>query len=266
MNNNYEIPVLGFGTFRLTGKSNVENAILTALETGYRHIDTAAVYNNETDIGKSIQIAKIDRKDLFITSKVWNSDQGYNSTLQAFERSINKLETDYLDLYLIHWAVKDKYLETWSALEHLYIKGVVKSIGVSNFQIHHLNDIFKNFSVKPAINQIELHPYLSQIQLRDFCKHNQIIVESWSPIAKGKVSDDKLLKIIADKYGKTQAQIVIRWHIQNNFVVIPKSATKERIIENFKVFDFKLSVEDTELINSLNKDLRIGPDPDNFDF
>jgi diketogulonate reductase-like aldo/keto reductase len=266
LNNNIEIPILGFGTYRLTGNTVVEKAILTALEVGYRHIDTASVYENEIDIGFALQKSKIKREELFLTTKVWNSDQGYHNTLKAFDRSLNKLSTDYLDLYLIHWAVKGKYTETWGAMEELYNKGLIKSIGVSNFHINHLNDLFSIFTIKPAVNQIELHPYLSQNEIRSFCNHNNIQVESWSPIAKGRILNDNVIVKLSEKYKKTPAQIVIRWHIENKLIVIPKSATKERIKENFNVFDFSLSDEDLKLIDLLNSNTRIGPDPDNFDF
>lgn len=266
LNNNQQIPILGLGTFKLAGKETIEKAVTYSIEVGYRHIDTAAIYMNETEIGNAIKTSGVNREGIFITSKVWNSNQGYYKTLSAFDESINKLQTNYLDLYLIHWAVKNKFPETWGAFEELYTKGVVKSIGVSNFQIHHLNEILKNFKIKPVVNQIELHPFFIQEELRNFCKENNIQIESWSPIVRGRILNESIVLKLSEKYKKTPAQIIIRWHIENNLVVIPKSATPERIKENFDVFDFELSAADVSLISSMNKNMRIGPDPDNFDF
>jgi len=266
LNNGYEIPNLGLGTFRLTDKKEILSSVTYALEIGYRHIDTAAIYQNENEIGTAIKQSGIKRQDIFITSKLWNSEQGYEKTLKAFDETLNKLQTDYLDLYLIHWAVKDKYIETWKAFEELYSKGVIKSIGVSNFQIHHLDDLLNNSKIKPAVNQIELHPLLTQIELRNYCNDKNIYVESWSPIAKGKILNEETLLKIAKKHNKTAAQIIIRWHIENNLIVIPKSATLARIKENFEVYDFKLDNQDILEINMMNKNQRIGHDPDNFNF
>jgi len=266
INNNIQIPALGFGTFRLKGKTEVETAIISALETGYTSIDTAAIYGNEKEIGDAIKVSTFDRKKLFITTKVWNSEQGYQKTKLAFEESLEKLQSDYIDLYLIHWAVKDKYIETWAAMEEILQKGYAKSIGVCNFQIHHLKDLISKSKIKPSINQIELHPYLSQLEIREFCNQNNILVESWSPIFKGNIGEDKLIQELAKKYSKTPVQITLRWHLDNGLIAIPKSSKPERIKENFDIFDFKFEKSDLEKINELNQNKRIGPDPDNFNF
>jgi len=266
LNNNIQIPALGFGTYRLKEKSEVENSLITALEIGYTSIDTAAIYDNEKEIGEAIKVSGFDRKKLFITTKVWNSEQGFAKTKLALEQSLEKLQTDYLDLYLIHWAVKGKYLETWAAMEEILAKGYAKSIGVCNFQVHHLKDLISNSKIKPAINQIELHPYLSQSEIREYCKQNNILVESWSPIFKGNIGTNKLILELAQKYSKTPTQIALRWHLDNGLIAIPKSSNTNRIKENFDIFDFKLENSDIEKINELNQNKRIGPDPDNFNF
>ena len=218
-------------------------------------------------IRQGIKEAGISREDLFITSKVWNADLGYESTIAAYEASLKRLGVDYLDLYLIHWPVEGKYKEAWRALEHLYKEGRVKAIGVSNFQIHHLEDLLKDAEIKPVINQIELHPYLSQKDVREFCKENDIQVEAWSPLMAGNgLLENDVLKEIAKKYNKTAAQVVLRWDLESDVVTIPKSTNERRLIENIDIFDFSLSKDDIEKIDSLNKNLRVGPDPDNFDF
>ena len=209
----------------------------------------------------------ISREDLFITSKVWNADLGYGSTIVAYEASLARLGLDYLDLYLIHWPVEGKYKEAWRALEYLYKEGRVKAIGVSNFQVHHLQDILADAIVKPVINQIEFHPYLTQQKVREFCQDNEIQVEAWSPLMAGNgLLENETLKEIAKKHNRTVAQVVLRWDVQSHVVTIPKSTNENRIIENINVFDFNLSDDDMEKINRLNKDFRVGPDPDNFDF
>ncbi len=266
LNNGNKIPAIGFGTYKMTETNQVEKAITAALDCGFRLIDTASVYFNEVQIGNVIKKYNISRDKIFITSKVWNNEQGYENTLKAFEKTISNLQTDYLDMYLIHWAVVDKFLETWKALEYLYEKKLVKNIGVSNFQIHHLNKLLANSNVLPVVNQIELHPYFNQSDLRNFCNKNKIIVESWSPIAKGDVSNDLILNKIAEKYNKTAVQVTLRWHYQNNLLPIPKSVNPDRIKQSIEIFDFSLSDEDIQIINNLNKNMRKGPDPDNFNF
>ncbi|MEA5031408.1 MAG: aldo/keto reductase, partial [Sphaerochaeta sp.] len=222
LNNGVAMPGLGLGVFKVGDGSPVVSAVKSALRAGYRSIDTAAVYGNEEGVGQAIKESGLDREKLFITSKVWNADQGYETTLQAYETSLKKLGLEYLDLYLIHWPVKGKYLDTWRAMTELYKQGKVRAIGVSNFQIHHLKDILDASDVVPAVNQIELHPLLNQKDIRDFCQLNNIVVEAWSPLMKGNL-DLPVLLDLAKKYQKSPAQIVLRWHIQHGVVVIPKS-------------------------------------------
>ena len=210
--------------------------------------------------------AAIPREQLFITTKVWNDHQGYDSTLKVFENSLQNLQMDYVDLYLIHWPVKGKYLDTWKALERLYDEGVVKAIGVSNFQTHHLEDIFTHRNEKPVINQVELHPRLSQEPLRAFCQKHQIAVEAWSPLARARFLQDPTINEVAKKYGKSPAQVILRWHLQNEVIIIPKSVTPARIKENADLFDFELSADDMDKINKLNKNQRFGKHPDHFAF
>jgi len=266
LHNGVKMPYFGFGTYKVKEGEEVYNAVRTALETGYRLIDTAALYENEEGVGRAIRDSGIPREEIFVTTKVWNSDQGYDSTLRAFETSMKKLDIGYIDLYLIHWAVKGKYLDTWKALVELYKEGRVRAIGVSNFQIHHLQDIMDHFDEIPTVNQVELHPYLTQEELREFCAKHNIKVEAWSPLGRGRLLDLPELKRIAEKYGKTPAQVVLRWHVQNDIIVIPKSVHPERIKENADIFDFELSDEDMAAINRLNRNERFGKDPDHVDF
>lgn len=265
LHNGVKMPWLGLGVWRVNEGDEVENSVKAALKAGYRSVDTAAVYKNEEGVGKALKEAGVPREELFITTKVWNADQGYESTLAAFEESRQKLGLEYLDLYLIHWPVKGKYKETWKALEKLYRDGSVRAIGVSNFQVHHLQDIMADAEIKPMVNQVEYHPLLTQQELLSFCKDNHIQLEAWSPLMQGNL-DQPLLKELAQKYGKSPAQIVLRWDLQNGVVTIPKTITESRIIENSQVFDFELSSEDIEKLSSLNQNKRFGPDPDNFDF
>ncbi|RAL22500.1 aldo/keto reductase [Thermoflavimicrobium daqui] len=266
LNNGVQMPWLGLGVWKTKEGQEVENAVKAAIKAGYRSIDTAAVYGNEVGVGKAIKDSGIAREDLFITTKVWNADQGYDSTLAAFEESRQKLGIDYVDLYLIHWPVKEKYKETWKALEKLYRDGLVRAIGVSNFQVHHLEDILADCTVKPMVNQVEFHPYLTQKELLAFCKEKQIQLEAWSPLMQGAVVNDETIQTLAKKYQKTPAQIVLRWDLQHGVVTIPKSIKEHRIIENADIFDFELAPEDMDQIDQLNKNHRFGPDPDNFDF
>ena len=271
LNNGIEMPRVGLGVFRVENSSELVNAVKVAIKNGYRSIDGAAIYGNEEAMGEGIREgikeAGISREDLFITSKVWNADLGYESTIAAYEASLKRLDVDYLDLYLIHWPVEGKYKEAWRALEYLYKEGRVKAIGVSNFQVHHLQDLLKDAEIKPVINQIELHPYLSQEKVREFCKENDIQVEAWSPLMAGNgLLENDILKEIAKKYNKTTAQVVLRWDLQNQVITIPKSTNEGRLVENIDIFGFNLSKDDIDRIDSLNKDLRVGPDPDNFDF
>ena len=268
--NGIEMPWLGLGVFQVEEGQVLIDAVSAAIKNGYRSIDTAAIYANEAGVGEGIQLglkqAGISREELFITSKVWTEDLGYEETLKAFDISLEKLGLDYLDLYLIHWPKEGKYKSAWRAIETLYKKGKVKAIGVSNFQIHHLEELKKDAMVKPMINQIELHPKLTQKELLAYCQRESIQVEAWSPLMQGKLLNDPLLQELAGKYHKSVAQIIIRWDLQNGIVTIPKSVKEHRIIENGNVFDFSLTKEEIEQIDSLNENLRVGPDPDNFDF
>jgi methylglyoxal/glyoxal reductase len=266
LHNGLEIPFVGLGVYQMKNPEETVNAVRTAIETGYRSVDTAAVYGNEEEVGKGVRDSGVNREDLFITSKVWNADQGYDSALRAFEESLKKLQMDYLDLYLIHWPVEGKYKDTWKALERLHGEGLIKSIGVSNFHQHHLEDLLAESNEKPVLNQIETHPRLSQEPLREFCSSHSIAVEAWSPIAQGRVLHEPTLNHIAKKHGKSVAQIVLRWHLQNDVIIIPKSVHAERIEENANLFDFELSLDEMNQINSLNQNERFGPDPDHFDF
>lgn len=261
-----EIPQLGLGVYKVEAGNVVVNTVKTALSLGYRSIDTAAFYDNEEGVGKAIKESGIPREELFITTKVWNTDQGYEETLAAFETSRKKLDLEYIDLYLIHWPVKEKYLHTWRALEKLYNEGKVKAIGVSNFKIHHLQDLFAHSNEKPVVNQVELHPLLSQEELRAFCKENHIAVEAWSPIARGRLLEEPHLLSIAEKYGKSTVQVILRWHLQNDVIIIPKSVSPVRLKENADIFNFELTTEDMNIINQLNENKRFGADPDNFNF
>ncbi|MCR8986491.1 aldo/keto reductase [Brevibacillus laterosporus] len=258
-------PWLGLGVYKAEDGAEVEQAIRLALEAGYRSIDTAAIYENEAGVGKAIRDSKIPREEIFVTTKVWNTEQGYESTLQAFDTSLQKLGLDYIDLYLVHWPVPGKYKETWRALETLYKKGLVRSIGVSNFHIHHLEDLLSVCEVKPMLNQIEMHPYLIQKELRQYCEQHGIYVEAWRPLMRGNL-EVPLVQEMAERYQKTPAQIVLRWDLQHNVLVIPKSVKKERIIENAGLFDFELTDADMALLDGLNRDQRFGPDPDHFDY
>ncbi|CAM3926809.1 aldo/keto reductase [Lederbergia lenta] len=262
LHNGVEMPWFGLGVWKVEDGNEVMNAVKTALNYGYRSIDTAAAYRNEEGVGKGIRDSGLSREMIFITSKVANDDQGYESTLQACDESLNRLGLDYLDLYLVHWPVPGKYTDTWRALEKLYKDGKVRAIGVSNFHVHHL-DSLKDAEIKPMVNQIEFHPLLSQIDLRSYCKKNGIQIESWSPLMQGKLLDNQLLIEIGDKYNKTPAQIILRWNIQNQVVTIPKSVKEHRIVENADIFDFELTTEDVNRINGLNRNRRIGADPDN---
>ncbi len=266
LHNGVKMPQLGFGVFKVKNGNETVESVKKAVEVGYRAIDTAAIYENEEGVGQAIRECGVPREELFITSKVWNTEQGYDTTLKAFEDSLNRLGMEYLDLYLIHWPGKDKYLETWRALEKLYKDGKVKSIGVSNFHVHHLENLLANSEVKPVVNQIELHPLLTQVELRDYCAKHEIKVESWSPLGRGNLLEEPTINHIAKKHGKSSAQVLIRWHLQHELVVIPKSITPSRIKENAQVFDFSLSLNEMNQIDALNKNERFGSNPDELLF
>lgn len=266
LNSGHHLPQLGFGVFKVP-LEQTRGAVSAALEAGYRSIDTAAMYGNEDGVGQAVADSGLPREEVFVTTKLDNDAHGYDAALVAFERSRNKLGLDYLDLYLIHWPLpaKDRYVDTWRAFVKLQQDGLVRSIGVSNFQPAHLDRLVQETGVTPALNQIELHPYLVQQQLREFDTSHGIVTEAWSPIARGgELLTDETITSLAEKYGKTPAQIVIRWHLELGNVVIPKSVTPSRIRENFDVFDIELDTEDVDSISSLNRDERIGPDPDRF--
>jgi len=270
LHNGIHMPWFGLGVFKVEEGEELVQAIRSAVRHGYRSIDTAAIYGNEKSVGHGIREALeetgLARENLFVTSKVWNADLGYEATLAAYEASLEKLGLDYLDLYLIHWPVAGKYKEAWRALETLYRDGRVKAIGVSNFQIHHLEDLMKDAAVKPMVNQVEYHPQLTQEELLRFCQANGIQMEAWSPLMQGQLLDHSVLQEIAGRYGKSVPQIILRWDLQHGVVTIPKSTKEHRIIENASLFDFELTAEDMASIDALNKNLRVGPDPDNFDF
>jgi diketogulonate reductase-like aldo/keto reductase len=261
------MPRLGLGVWKVTEEEQLIQAVHAAIEAGYRSIDTATIYGNEAAVGEAIRTSGINRDELFITTKVWNSDQGYESTLAAFDASLDKLGVESLDLYLIHWPVKGKYKDTWRALEKLYADGRIRAIGVSNFHEHHLVDLLKDATVVPMVNQVELHPRLSQVSLRKFCRDNGIQIEAWSPLMQGgELLNLPLLQEIGASHGKTAAQSVLRWQIQHGIVTIPKSVTPSRIQENAQLFDFELTSAEMEAIDALNENRRVGADPDNFNF
>ncbi|MGX9706060.1 aldo/keto reductase [Laceyella tengchongensis] len=270
LHNGVKMPWFGIGVFKVEEGPELVHAVKTAIQYGYRSIDTAAIYENEAGVGQGIREGiketGISREELFVTSKVWNSDLGYESTIKAYEASLNKLGLEYLDLYLIHWPVEGKYKEAWRALETLYKEGRVKAIGVSNFHIHHLEDLMEDAEIKPMVNQVEYHPRLTQKDLKAFCREYGIQLEAWSPLMQGQLLDHQVLKEIANKYGKSPAQVILRWDLQNGVVTIPKSTKAHRIAENAQVFDFELTKEEMERIDGLNQNKRVGPDPDNFDF
>jgi diketogulonate reductase-like aldo/keto reductase len=272
--NGVRMPQLGLGVWKTPAGTVTENAVKWALQAGYRHIDTALLYMNEQSVGKAIRESGVPREEIFVTTKLWNTDHGYESTLAAFETSRKNLGLDYVDLYLIHWPrgretiarEGKKYLDTWRAFEKLYEEKKVRAIGVSNFNVHHLDDVLAMCKVPPMVNQIELHPLNNQAELRRYCGSKKIYVEAWSPLGQGNLIADPLLKSIGEKYHKSAAQVILRWDIQHNIITIPKSVRQERIIENANVFDFELTAEDMAKIDGLNTNTRYGPNPDDANF
>jgi diketogulonate reductase-like aldo/keto reductase len=263
LNNGVVMPQVGFGVFRVPEDETVA-AVLAAIEAGYRSIDTASLYGNEIGVGRAVGSCGLPRGELFVTTKLWNDDQGYESTFEAFEQSLRKLGLDYVDLYLIHWPVpaKGAYLDSWRAFEEIYATGRARAIGVSNFQPWHLQPIIDRHKVVPAVNQVELHPGLQQEAIRAFDRGHGIVTEAWSPLARGEVLADPVITELSRRYRKTPAQIVLRWHVELGNVVIPKSVTPARIRENIDIFDFALTADDLAAIGGLERGARTGPDPD----
>lgn len=265
LSNGLVMPRLGLGVWRAKNE-DAEKATEWALRAGYRLLDTAAIYKNEEGVGAGIRSSGVPRDDIFLTTKLWNADQGYDSALKAFDESLEKLGTDYVDLYLIHWPVAGKYKDSWRAMEEIYASGRAKAIGLSNFHKHHVEDLMQEAKVKPVLDQIEIHPTMTQEPLREYLASMDIAVEAWSPLGQGKNLVHPVLEAIGKAHHKTAAQAVIRWHLQHDIIAIPKSVHKARIEENFDVMDFELTSEEMKQIDALNIDERIGADPDNFDF
>jgi 2,5-diketo-D-gluconate reductase A len=268
LNNGVEIPQLGFGVFQIKPEETAD-AVAAALEVGYRHIDTAEMYRNEKGVGEGIRRSGIDRDEIFVTSKLNNGFHAHDEALRAFDGTLEALGFDSVDLFLVHWplpGIDVDYVETWKAMEEIYRSGRARSIGVSNFKEHHLRRLFADSEVTPAVNQIEIHPYLAQDELRAFDADHEIVTEAWSPIAQGKVLDDPAVVAIAERLERSPAQVVLRWHIQRGDVVFPKSVTRSRIEENFAIFDFELGTEDMASITGLDRGERTGPDPDTFNY
>lgn len=266
LSNGIEMPRLGLGVYKLTESDIAIQAISTALDYGYRHIDTASLYANEKEVGEAVRASNVPREDIFITTKVWNTDQGYDQTLRAFEKSLGLLGMDYVDLYLTHWPVKETFVDTYRAIERLYDEKLIRATGVANHHAHHLEAIAVKANVKPMVNQVECHPRLTQFDLREYCAEQGIAITSWSPLARGRILEEPTLQRISRKYGKSTAQIIVRWHLQHDLIVIPKSENPTRIAENMDVYDFELSFEDMKNIDALNLNERTGKDPDNFSF
>lgn len=265
LNNGVKMPVIGFGVYKIP-EEQMKETIDAALDSGYRHFDTAAFYDNEKALGDALKETNVSREELFITTKVWNDDLGYEETLRAFETSLEKLQMDYLDLYLIHWPIEGKYTDAWRALEKLYEDGKVRAIGVSNFHSQHLEEVFRIATVKPMVDQLEYHPQLAQKEMKIFCDEHDIQMEAWAPLKRGVFFDEPVIQELVKKYGKTPAQIVLRWDLQTGVSTIPKSVTPERIQQNIDIFDFELTAEDMDQLDTLDTNNRLGKDPDDFSF
>ncbi len=264
LNNGVEMPYLGLGTFEAGDGDEVKNSVLHAIDNGYRLIDTASFYKNEKGIGRALKETSVPRNKLFITTKVWNNEQGFDNTLRAYDKSLLRLGVDYVDLYLIHWPVSGKFTQTWKALEKIYNEGRVKAIGISNFLQIHIETLLQTATIVPALNQMEFHPYLMQSALREYCKQNNIVYQAWSPIMRGRIFEIDTLKQLANKYNKNEAQIVLRWDLQHGVATIPKSVHPDRIKNNADIFDFELTANDMAAIDSLDRNYRFGFDPMSF--
>ncbi|WP_438823708.1 aldo/keto reductase [Bacillus sp. JJ1764] len=262
LSNGIQMPQHGFGVYKITEMKELERAVHKALEVGYRSFDTAQMYQNEGLLGEILHQSSFARKDLFITTKINNGNQGYDQTLFTFEQSLADLQLSQLDLLLVHWPSEKHFFGTWRAFEQLYEEKMVRAIGVCNFQMHHLEKLKTKANMMPMVNQIEVHPYLIQTELREYLHENQIAVEAWRPLARGKILNEPILEELSQRYNKTPAQIVLRWHLQQDSIFIPKSSTPARIEENTNIYDFELTMEEMNKISSLNKNLRTGPDPD----
>lgn len=268
LNDGLKMPTVGFGTWQIANEE-AEKAVLNALDAGYRSIDTAMIYANEEGVGRALKGTSLAREEIFLATKVWNTDQGYDQTLRAMDQSLSKLKTDYVDLYLIHWPnpKNDKYVATWKALNRLRTEGIARSIGVCNFNIEHLENIIEQTGIIPAVNQVELQPFFQQKELRQFHEKYKIVTEAWSPLSRGTIFTNDTILELSQKYQKTPAQIILRWHFENGVVAIPKTATTQRLLENLNIFDFHLSQHDLEKINHLDsRQGRTGPDPLLADF
>ncbi|WP_130859634.1 aldo/keto reductase [Gracilibacillus phocaeensis] len=266
LNNGTKIPAIGLGVYKAEPGDEVYYAVRSALELGYRHIDTASLYANEEGVGQAIKDSGIPREELFVTTKVWNDEQGFKETKEAFQRSLEQLQMDYVDLYLVHWPVTGKFIETYKALEDIYRSGQAKAIGVSNFEPHHLEELLKETKIVPAVNQVELHPQLQQKEVRAFGEAHQILTEAWAPLGKARYFDHPVLTELAEKYDKKPSQIIVRWQYQSGIITIPKSVHKERQQENVDIFDFELSAKDIHKIEQMDANHRLGKHPDEFDY
>lgn len=264
LNNDVEIPWIGFGVFQVPPGKKTYDAVATALRTGYRAVDTASYYRNEEDVGKAIRDGGYDSGGIFITTKVWNDEQGYENTLRAFEASRKRLGVEVVDLYLVHWPVTGKFKETYRAMEKLYGDGEVRAIGVSNFLAHHLEELLRDAETTPAVNQVEFHPFLLQPELLAYCERKNVLLEAWSPLTRGRFLDNEVIVEIAENHSKTPAQVLIRWDIQHGVITLPRSTREDHIRENAEVFDFELTREEMSRLDALDSGTRIGPDPDDF--